>query len=78
MAVEGQQDDVEQHPLLIWTSLRTGDVVSLSVPTQEYVGAVGCTTSDGLIIWIGDDLNERNLFHFRDCQSVYLIRGAVY
>jgi hypothetical protein len=63
------------HPLLIWTSIMPGDVVALRVAgNQDYVGIVESSTNDGLIIWIRDDLNERRLFHFRDCQSVRLLK----
>lgn len=70
-----QHEEVEKHPLLIWTSLIPGDVVSLRwLGTQHYVGTVESSTSDGLVIWTRDDLNERRLFHFRDCHSVRLMR----
>lgn len=66
---------VEKHPISIWTSLAPGDVVSLQgTDTQNYVGTVETKTSDGLIIWIRDELNERRLFHFRDCQSLRVIQ----
>jgi len=69
-----RRDDAEKHPLLIWTGLDPGDVVSLRAwGKREYVGTVEQRTKDGLIIWIRDDLNERKLFHFRDCQSVVLV-----
>lgn len=72
---EEQRHAVEKHPLLIWTGLTPGDVVSLRVPgIRDLVGTVETSTSDGLIIWIRDDLNERRLFHFHDCQSVRLLR----
>lgn len=71
-AVDDQDyEGAEKHPLLIWTSLSPGDVVSLQViGGQDCVGTVESKTSTGLIIWIRDDLNERRLFHFRECQSV--------
>lgn len=72
---ERLHDEVEKHPLLIWTSLSPGDVVSLRVlGSHDSVGTVESRTSDGLIIWIRDDLNERRLFHFRECQSVRVIQ----
>lgn len=72
---EQQQEEVEKHPLSIWTSLAPGDVVSVRVPKiGDCIGTVESKTSDGLIIWIRDDLNERRLFHFRDCRSVRLLR----
>jgi hypothetical protein len=68
------QEGVEKHALLIWTALAPGDVVSIGVPKAgDCVGTVESRTSDGLIIWIRDDLNERRLFHFHDCQSVRLL-----
>lgn len=71
---EQHHEEGEKHPLLIWTGLSPGDVVSLrGHNTQECVGAVESRTSDGLIIWIRDDLNERRMFHFRECQSVRVI-----
>lgn len=74
MLIEEQPKEVEKHALLIWTGLAPGDVVSLGVQnTGDSVGKVESRTSDGLIIWIRDDLNERRLFHFRDCQSVRLL-----
>lgn len=38
------------------------------------VGSVETKTSDGLIIWIRDDLNDRRAFHFHDCEAVQLLR----
>lgn len=65
--------DTQKRSLLIWRSLSPGDVVSLrELGTQEYAGTV--ESNDGLIIWVGDDLNERRLFHFHECQSVRVIR----
>lgn len=70
-----EQEGKEKHPLLIWTSLTPGNVVSLRVAgTWDHVGTIEASTSDGLIIWIRDELNERKLYHFRDCQSVRLVR----
>jgi uncharacterized protein YijF (DUF1287 family) len=67
---EGHHEDVEKHPLLVWTSIRPGDVVSLRVPgTGDYVGIVESSTNDGLVIWMRDCLNERRLFHFRGIMS---------
>jgi hypothetical protein len=66
---------VEKHPPLLWTSLRPGDVVYIrGLGVQDGAGTVESRTSDGLIIWIRGDLNERRLFHFRECQSVRIIR----
>lgn len=63
-----------KHPLLIWTGLDPGDMVSMrALGNRCYVGTVEQRTKDGLMIWIRDDLNERKLFHFRDCQCVVLI-----
>jgi hypothetical protein len=70
---EQRCDDAGKHPLLIWTVLNPGDVVSVRAGNRGCVGTVEQRTEDGLIIWIRDDLNERKLFHFRDCQSVVLI-----
>lgn len=71
---EQRRDDAGKHPLLIWTGLDPGDVVSVrELGNREYVGTVEQRTKDGLIIWFRDDLNIRKLFHFRDCQSVVLI-----
>lgn len=68
------QHEVEEHPLLVWTRIAPGDVVSLLTPkTGEYIGEVEAKTIDGLIIWVRDHLNERRLFHFRDCQQVKLL-----
>lgn len=71
-----QQGEVQQHPLLIWTDLSPGDVVSLreAKTRQSVVGLVETRTRDGLIIWIRDDLNDRRAFHFNDCESVELLR----
>lgn len=67
-------NDNAKHPLLIWTELDSGDVVSLrTLGNRDYVGTVEQKTKDGLMVWIRDDLNERRLFHFRDCLSVTLI-----
>jgi hypothetical protein len=71
---EQHHEEVEKHPLVIWTSLSPGDVVSLrGHGTEGCVGTVESRTSDGLIIWIRDGLNERRLFHFRECQSIRVI-----
>jgi hypothetical protein len=60
-----------KHPLLIWPDLDSGNVVSCErLGNCDYVGAVDQKTNDELIIWIRDDLNEIELFHFRDCLSV--------
>lgn len=69
------QEEVYEHPLLIWTALAPGDAVSLHVEgTGDCVGTVESKTSDGLVIWIRCDLNERRLFHFHDCLSVRVLR----
>lgn len=71
LGAEQGYDEVEKHPLMIWTGLTRGDLVSLHAPgTGEYVGTVECRTSDGLIIWIRDALNDRRLFHYNDCHAV--------
>lgn len=70
--VAQQGEELEKHPLVIWVGLKPGDVVSIQAKRGNYVGTVECSTQDGLIIWIRDNLNERKLFHFRDCQSVCL------
>ncbi|GAA5197280.1 hypothetical protein GCM10023346_31560 [Arthrobacter gyeryongensis] len=74
--IEDQQnEEIAKHPLSIWTTLAPGDVASFHLAmTGECVGTVETRTSDGLIIWVRDDLNERRLFHFHDCQSVRLLR----
>lgn len=65
---------LKKHPLSTWTSLAPGDVVSLrSLGGREYVGTIESKTRDGLIIWIRDNLNERRLFHFRECNSVRVL-----
>jgi hypothetical protein len=69
-----RRDENAKHPLLIWTELDSGDVVSVrTLGNRGYVGTVEEKTKDGLIIWIRDELNERKLIHFRDCVSVVLI-----
>lgn len=74
-AEEEGNREVEEHPLSIWTSLAPGDVVSLQgIDARGYGGVVESKTGDGLIIWIRDELNERRLFHFRDCQSVRVVQ----
>ena len=73
--VEDQQNEVENHPLVIWTRLAPGNVVLLRAPDiGDRIGMVESKTSDGLIIWIRDSLNERKLFHFHDCRSFQLLR----
>lgn len=72
---EQTYEGTEMHPLSMWTSLGPGDVVYLRGPgIQDFVGTVESRTRDGLIIWIRDDLNERRAFHFRECESVGVIR----
>jgi hypothetical protein len=74
---EHRQEDAEKHPLLIWAGIRPGDVVSLRVPgPRDYVGTVESMTTDGHIIWIRDNLNERRLFHFRDIEFVGLVHHS--
>lgn len=69
------REGAEKHPLLIWSRLAPGDVVSLRVAgSGDYVGTVEATTNDGLIVWFRDALSERRLFHFRDCLSVRILR----
>ena len=75
--IEGQQqEEGEKHPLLTWTGLGPGNVVSFREARtgQWVVGSIESTTRDGLIIWIRDDLNDRRAFHFHDCESVQLLR----
>lgn len=73
--IDQRREEVENHLLLNWTGIRPGDVVSLRVPeTPDCVGTVETGTNDGLIIWIRNDLNERRLFHFRDCESARLTK----
>lgn len=71
LAKDKNFEEADKHPLSIWTSLSPGDVVSLQgTDAQDHLGTIETKTSDGLIIWIRDELNERKLFHFRECQSV--------
>lgn len=64
----------EKHPLILWTGLGPGDVVALRyIDSQHYLGTVETKTSDGLMIWVRDDLNERKLLHFYDCYSIRVI-----
>jgi hypothetical protein len=73
--MEKQPNVEENHHLLIWTSLRRGDRVSLRVVgVQDYVGTVEARTNDGLIIWVRDDLNERRLFQAHECRHVQVIQ----
>lgn len=67
--------EATQHPLLTWTGLAPGDVVSLklAITGHSVIGSVESKTSDGLIIWIRDQLNDRKLFHYNDCESVQLL-----
>lgn len=75
---EQQPEGAEKHPLMIWTGLNTGDLVSLrALDGQDCVGIVESRTSDGLIVWIRDDLNKKRLFHFRDCLSVHVVQQEV-
>jgi hypothetical protein len=74
-ADEEHLSEGEKHHLLIWTSLARGDVVSLQGNNaQTYGGIIESKTSDGLIIWIRDELNDRKLVHVRDCRSVHVIQ----
>lgn len=75
LAKDNHNEEAEKHPLVSWTSLAPGDVVSLQgTDTKDYVGTVETKTSDGLMIWIRDELNERKLVHFRECRSVRVIQ----
>ena len=76
--IKWEQEEAKKRPHLIWTELAPGDVVSLQVhETRDCVGTVESKTSDGLIIWIRDNMNERRLFHIQDCQSVRLVSRQV-
>lgn len=67
------QDHTERHPLLIWTDLSPGDVVAVRTPNAaDSVRTVDTRTDDGLIIWARDDLNDRKMYHFHECQVVRL------
>jgi hypothetical protein len=71
---EPHEEEPEKHSLLCWTALAPGDLVSLKVTRSgACVGTVESKTNDGLIIWLRDNLNQRKLFHFHDCQSVRLL-----
>lgn len=71
LAEEPDYKETEKHPLLIWTNLSPGDVVTLrGHNAQDYVGTVESKTKDGLIIWIRDNLNEGRLFHYRDVETI--------
>ncbi|MBX7443378.1 MULTISPECIES: hypothetical protein [unclassified Arthrobacter] len=75
LAKDKRCEEEAKHPISIWTSLAPGDVVAFQgTDTQDYVGTVETKTSDGLIIWIRDELNGRKLFHFRECQSVRVLK----
>lgn len=66
------QDSANRH--VDWVGLRPGDLVVLEdFKRQKHVGTVEGRTSDGLIIWIRTDLNERRMFHIHDCQSMQLV-----
>lgn len=68
----------KKHPLVIWTRLSPGDLVSLrGLGRRNGVGTLESRTSDGLIIWVRDELNERKLFHFRDVHPPYQLNQAV-
>lgn len=72
--MKNQPHAEENYPISIWTSLKPGDLVSLRVVgVQDYVGTVESRTSDGLIIWMRDDLNERRLFQVHECRSIQVI-----
>jgi hypothetical protein len=70
------RDGADKHPLVIWARLSLGDVVAIQgLGTRDWVGTIESRTSDGLVIWIKDDLNKRRRsFHFRECQSVRVIQ----
>lgn len=73
---EQRHENVDGHLLLKWTALAPGDVVTLQVTTGVFTGAVESKACDGLIVWMRDDLNERRLFHFHDCQSLWLMKSS--
>lgn len=63
-----------KHARSIWTSISPGDVVAIHLhDDRSCVGTMESSTTDGLIIWIRDELNERHLFHLEDCASIRLI-----
>jgi hypothetical protein len=67
---------VEKHPLLTWTGLGPGDVMSFEeAETGEFVtGRVEAKTTDGLIVWLRDSFDGRKAYHFHDCKAVQLLR----
>ena len=70
-AKEAHHDEAEKHPPLAWTALSPGQAVGLRIyDTEHYVGTVESKTVDGLVIWLRDELNERRLFHYRDCEII--------
>lgn len=72
---EQHREETRKHPLVIWASLSPGDVVAIrGLGTRNWIGTVESGTSDGLVIWMKDDLNKRRSFHFRECQSVRVIQ----
>lgn len=76
LAEEQPHEEVQKHPLLVWTSLSPGCVVSIrGQDARAHVGRVEARTSDGLVIWIRDELNEVKPFHFHQCQTVRVINS---
>ena len=74
-AKDNDYEEADKHPLSIWTSLSSGDVVSIRRhDAHDYVGIVESRTNDGLIIWTRDELNERRMLHFRECQSLRVLQ----
>lgn len=58
-------------------SLELGTYVLLSKAREHtYGGIAEDTTTDGTIIWIRTDLNERKLFHFQDGYSAQIINPS--
>jgi hypothetical protein len=73
---EHHREEAQKLPLLIWTGLSPGDVVSLrGLGARDWIGTIESRTSDGLVIRIREHLNQRKSFHFRECQSVHVIRS---
>lgn len=64
----------KEHPMSLWTRAAPGDMLVITrAGLPNVAGVIECRTGDGLIMWIRDELNDRQMIHFRDCCSIVLV-----
>lgn len=57
----------------VWDDVQVGDIVQLiNNGRTSHVGEVDARTPDGDIIWVGDPIGGRRLFHMHDGYTLRL------